>query len=895
MRHFFNSKLRVKKQEYEYCDLEKAAEEFRTDLKKIPYSIRVVLENVIRNSKSEEELRINVSKVLNWKENINSEIEFYPSRILLQDYTGIPCIVDLASMRDAAVRLGLKESKINPEIPVDLIIDHSVQIDMAGNDRAAIGNTRLEFERNMERYQMLKWAQKEFSNLRVVPPDTGIVHQINIEYLSPVVIEKKIENALFLQPDSVFGTDSHTTMINGLGVLGWGVGGIEAEACMLGEPSVFPMPEVIGVRLINRMPAGVVATDLALEITHVLRENHVVGKFVEYFGEGYESLSLADRATIANMAPEYGSTCGYCPPDAETLRYLELTGRNPEEIEKISAYLKVNHLFYDSNDTVEYSKVIEVDLSHLMTSLSGPKRPQDLVPMDQLAKSFEHAIVSPMGNHGFGLGEDELEKEYVFELDGRKDILKTGDVLIAAITSCTNTSNPTVLFGAALMAKKAVEKGLTVSPKVKTSFAPGSQAVTRYLESSGLIPYLEKLGFHIVAYGCTTCIGNSGPLKPEIEAALKVSNLVSGAVLSGNRNFEGRIHPLIKANYLGSPLLVIAYALAGNLRINLAVDPIGVNADGEKVYLDDIWPTTEEIDRQVRMYVTSESYRKAYDEVYSGNQRWNDIVITGSHTYNWEENSTYIANPPYFEDLTAGKETAVHLNNLKVLAKLGDSVTTDHISPAGTIAVNSSAGAYLQEHGVEQKDFNSYGSRRGNHHVMLRGTLANTRLHNELADGKEGSFTRYLPTGEIMSIYDASCLYRQNGTGLLILAGKDYGMGSSRDWAAKGIKLLGVRAVIAESYERIHRSNLVMMGVLPLEYLSHQTAATLGLTGEEAFTVHLPANPGVREHVQVTAKRPDGRLLEFEVVVRFDSEADIRYYQNDGILPMILKQRAGFD
>ncbi|WMC92551.1 aconitate hydratase AcnA [Kineothrix sp. MB12-C1] len=895
MRHFFNSKLQVKNREYEYCDLEKAAKEFGADLKKIPYSIRVVLENVIRNCKSEEELRVNASNALNWKENIDSEIEFYPSRILLQDYTGVPCIVDLASMRDAAVKLGLKESEINPEIPVDLIIDHSVQIDMAGTDLAAIGNTRLEFERNMERYQMLKWAQKEFSNLRVVPPDTGIVHQINIEYLSPVVIEKKIENTLFLQPDSVFGTDSHTTMINGLGVLGWGVGGIEAEACMLGEPSVFPMPEVIGVRLINRMPVGVVATDLALKITNVLRENHVVGKFVEYFGEGYESLSLADRATIANMAPEYGSTCGYCPPDTETLRYLELTGRDSEEIEKISAYLKANHLFYDSNDTVEYSEVIEVDLSHLMTSLSGPKRPQDLVPMDQLAAAFERAIVSPMGNQGFGLEEDELEKEYAFELDGKQDILKTGDVLIAAITSCTNTSNPTVLFGAALMAKKAVEKGLTVSPRVKTSFAPGSQAVTRYLESSGLIPYLEKLGFHIVAYGCTTCIGNSGPLKPEIETALKASDLVCGAVLSGNRNFEGRIHPLIKANYLGSPMLVIAYALAGNLRKNLMLDPIGVNAEGEKVYLKDIWPTTEEIDRQVRNHVTSESYRAAYDEVYSGNQRWNDIAITGSHTYNWDENSTYIANPPYFDDLTAGKTTAADLNKLKVLAKLGDSVTTDHISPAGAIAVNSAAGAYLQEHGVEQKDFNSYGSRRGNHHVMLRGTLANTRLHNELADGKEGSFTRYLPTGEIMSIYDASYRYQQNGTGLLILAGKDYGMGSSRDWAAKGVKLLGVKTVIAESYERIHRSNLVMMGVLPLEYLPNQTAVTLGLTGEEEFTVHLPVNPGVREHVQITAKRLDGRSLEFEAVVRFDSEADIRYYQNDGILPMILKEKSRVD
>lgn len=888
-----HSTLCVDKREYTYCDLQKAAKAFGADVKKIPYSIRVILENVIRNAKSEEELRTNVAKVLNWQDNIDAEVEFYPSRVLLQDYTGVPCIVDLASMRDAAVKLGLKESEINPEIPVDLIIDHSVQVDMAGTGEAASGNIELEFERNMERYQMLKWAQREFSNLRVVPPDTGIVHQINIEYLSPVVTEKKKGEALLLHPDSVFGTDSHTTMINGLGVLGWGVGGIEAEACMLGEPSVLPMPEVVGVRLVNRMPAGIVATDLALKITKVLRENQVVGKFVEYFGEGYESLSLADRATIANMAPEYGSTCGYCPPDAETLRYLELTGREPREIEKISAYLHANHLLYDASDPVEYTRVIEIDLFTLTTSLSGPKRPQDLVPMEELSSQFERAITSPAGNQGFGLEAQELHREYPFELEGEQQVLQTGDVLIAAITSCTNTSNPTVLFGAALMAKKAVELGLVVSPKVKTSFAPGSQAVSRYLEEAGLLPYLEALGFHIVAYGCTTCIGNSGQFKPEIEEALKASNLVCGAVLSGNRNFEGRIHPLIKANYLGSPMLVIAYALAGTLRKNLAVAPLGIGADGQAVYLKDIWPTTQEIQEQVARYVTPQSYRLAYGEVYTGNRRWNDIPITDSHTYDWDENSTYIANPPYFEDVTAGKTTSVSLSGLKVLAKLGDSVTTDHISPAGAIAASSAAGRYLQTQGVQPKDFNSYGARRGNHHVMIRGTLANTRLKNELAGGKEGSFTRHLPSGEVMSIYDASARYRQSGTGLMILAGKDYGMGSSRDWAAKGVKLLGVRAVIAESYERIHRSNLVMMGVLPLEYLPGQTAATLGLTGEEEYTLHLPDVPGVRARASVCATRPDGTKLDFEVVVRFDSESDIRYYQNDGILPLILKQRAG--
>lgn len=893
MQSRFISKIQVNNQAYTYCDLEKVAEEFQADLQKLPYSIRILLENVVRSAKSEEELKANVQKILNWKEHAGSEVAFYPSRILLQDYTGVPCVVDLASMRDAAVKLGLKENEINPEIPVDLVIDHSVQIDQAGSPEAMAYNTKLEFERNVERYKMLKWSQKEFSNMRVVPPDTGIIHQINIEYLSPVVTEKKTEDGKFLQPDSVFGTDSHTTMINGIGVLGWGVGGIEAEACMLGEPSVFPIPEVIGVRLINKMPAGVVATDLALKVTQVLRERNVVGKFVEYFGDGYESLSLADRATISNMAPEYGSTCGYCPPDAETLHYMELTGRETADIEKVSAYLNKNRLFYDKNDCVLYTDVLEVDLSKLTANLSGPKRPQDLVPMDQLSSAFEQAVTNPMGNHGFGLTADEFSKEYPFQLNGKDEVLKTGDIMIAAITSCTNTSNPAVLFGAALVAKKAVEKGLTVSPKVKTSFAPGSQAVTRYLEASGLIPYLEKVGFNIVAYGCTTCIGNSGPLQPEIEAALKDSNLVTGAVLSGNRNFESRIHPLIKANYLGSPLLVIAYALAGNLRKNLAVEPVGVNAAGEAVYLKDIWPTTEEINEQVRKYVTSESYRAAYDAVYSGNQRWDAIEVAGTHTYNWDEASTYIANPPYFDDLIANKPTSVGLTNLKTLAKLGDSVTTDHISPAGNIAQNSPAGTYLQENGIAPKDFNSYGTRRGNHKVMARGTLANTRLHNELADGKEGGYTRYWPTGEIMSIYDASCKYEADGTGLIILAGKDYGMGSSRDWAAKGVKLLGVRAVIAESYERIHRSNLVMMGVLPLQYLPGQTAQTLGLTGEEAFSIDLPEKPQVKETVHVTAEKPDGTKVAFDVIARFDSEADIRYYKNDGILPMILKEKAG--
>lgn len=874
-----------------FYDIRKVAEENGVDLNTLPYTIRILLENVVRKSK-EDVLEKNIAKILHWQANIGNDVAFYPARILLQDYTGVPCVVDIASMRDAAKSMGIDVDKINPEIPVDLVIDHSVQVDEAGNPGALAYNIKKEFERNSERYELLKWAQESFDNFRAIPPDTGIIHQINIEYLSPVIQKSKEDEEIFY-PDSVFGTDSHTTMINGLGVLGWGVGGIEAEACMLGEASIFAIPEVIGVRLINSMPAGTVATDVALKVTQVLRENNVVGKFVEYFGEGYTNLTLADRATISNMSPEYGSTCGYFPIDQETLAYLELTGRSEEEIELIRDYAEANAIFYDAEKqiTVKYSKVIDVDLSQITSNLAGPKRPQDMVKLTDLPVAFEKAITAPLGNNGFGLDKKDVDLQHSFNLNGQEEILHTGDVLIAAITSCTNTSNPEVLVGAGLLAKKAVEAGLKVDPKVKTSFAPGSQAVTRYLDAAGLLTYMNQLGFNIIAYGCTTCIGNSGPLQPEIEQALTESDIVAGAVLSGNRNFESRVHPLIKANYLASPILVVAYALAGNLKMDLQNDPVGVNEEGTAIYLSDIWPSSNEINEYVKKYVTSETYTEAYKSIFSGTKEWNDLEVTKSLNFEWSNESTYIANPPYFDAQVKNENNKAELKNMTVLAKLGDSVTTDHISPAGNIPVDSPAGKYLIEHGIAPKDFNSYGARRGNHHVMTRGTLANTRLHNELAQGKEGGYTTYKPTQEIMTIFDASEKYKGHGTELLVIAGKDYGMGSSRDWAAKGVKLLGVKAIIAESYERIHRSNLVMMGLLPLQFLPNENADSLSLTGKESFSIKLPEKLAPNQKVQVIALDEAGSEQIFEVIARFDSNAEINYYETGGILNQVLAEK----
>ncbi|MCI1987050.1 MAG: aconitate hydratase AcnA [Lactobacillus sp.] len=873
----------------QFWSIEAAASADNIQIQTLPYSIRILLENALRKNDGDVNAT-DVQHLLNWQKNVGTPVNFYPARIILQDYTGVPCVVDLASMREAAVKMGKPAESINPAIPVDLVVDHSVQIDKAGNPAAMAFNIKREYERNAERYKLLKWAQKSFTNFQAIPPDTGIIHQINIEHLSPVVQFDRKTNALY--PDSVFGTDSHTTMINGLGVLGWGVGGIEAEACMLGEPSIFSIPEVIGVHLTGKLPSGVVATDLALSMTQVLRENQVVGKFVEYFGSGYQQLGVADRATLANMAPEYGSTCGYCPFDESSIAYLKLTGRDNELIARTTEYMRGNALFYQNrNDAqVQYSKIVEFDLSTVTTSIAGPKRPQDRIALGQAADDFKQVVAAPLGNHGFGMARENLQDSVLLDLDGNQETLRAGDVLIAALTSCTNTSNPTVLIGAGLLAKKAVEKGLTVSPKVKTSFAPGSQAVTRYLTATGLMPYLEQLGFNIVAYGCTTCIGNAGPLHAAIEEALKQTDMACTAVLSGNRNFESRIHPLIKGNYLASPILVVAYALAGNMLINLQEEPIGKGKDGQAVYLKEIWPTTEEITEYANQYINSDTYKEAYKDIFDGRSEWNQLDVPESKTFAWEDESTYIANPPYFDDQIANRPVTPRIKALKTIAVLGDSVTTDHISPAGVIPLDTPAGEYLTAHHIKGRDFNSYGSRRGNHHVMVRGTLANTRLNNALGQGKQGGFTTYWPTKEVMPIFDACQKYQKDGTGLIILAGQDYGMGSSRDWAAKGVKLLGVSVVIAESFERIHRSNLAMMGLLPLQYATGETAKSLGLDGSETFSVELPAKLLPKQAILVTAQRVDGTVIDFKATLRLDSAAEINYFRMGGILNQVLAE-----
>ncbi|HEY4553024.1 MAG TPA: aconitate hydratase AcnA, partial [Bacillaceae bacterium] len=806
--------------------------------------------------------------------------------------TGGPAVVDLASLRKAMADLGGNAEKINPEIPVDLVIDHSVQVDTYGSPEALQINMDYEFERNAERYQFLSWAQKAFDNYRAVPPATGIVHQVNLEYLANVVHAVETPNGDFeAYPDTLVGTDSHTTMINGIGVLGWGVGGIEAEAGMLGQPSYFPIPEVVGVKLTGELPNGATATDLALKVTQVLRAHGVVGKFVEFYGPGVASLPLADRATVANMAPEYGATCGFFPVDEETLNYLRLTGRPEEQIQLVEKYLKDNDMFFtaDKEDPV-YKDIVEIDLSEIEANLSGPKRPQDLIPLSQMQKAFREALRAPAGNQGFGLEPAEMTKEVTVNFDnGDEATMKTGALAIAAITSCTNTSNPYVMLGAGLLAKKAVEKGLQVPKYVKTSLAPGSKVVTGYLRDAGLMPYLSELGFDLVGYGCTTCIGNSGPLKDEIEKAIMESDLLVTSILSGNRNFEGRIHPLVRGNYLASPPLVVAYALAGTVDIDLNNDPLGKDKDGNDVYMKDIWPTKEEVVEVVQKTVTPDLFRKEYEHVFDDNKRWNEIKTSNEPLYSWDEDSTYIQNPPFFESLSTELETIRPLDNLRVVGKFGDSVTTDHISPAGAIGKDTPAGKYLLENGVQPREFNSYGSRRGNHEVMMRGTFANIRIRNQIAPGTEGGFSTYWPTGEVSSIYDTCMKYKEDGTGLVVLAGKDYGMGSSRDWAAKGTFLLGIKTVIAESFERIHRSNLALMGVLPLQFKKGENADILGLTGKEVINVHIDENLKPRDIVKVTAIGEDGSKKEFEVLVRFDSDVEIDYYRNGGILPMVLR------
>lgn len=863
------------------------------EVKKLPYSIRVLLESVLRQYDGRVINEEHIKHLVKWgkKNDPNAEVPFKPSRVILQDFTGVPAVVDLASLRKAMDDVGGDVTKINPEVPVDLVIDHSVQVDAYGNETALQRNMELEFARNKERYQFLNWATKAFDNYRAVPPATGIVHQVNLEYLANVVHVRDVDGEQVAFPDTLVGTDSHTTMINGIGVLGWGVGGIEAEAGMLGQPSYFPVPEVIGVKLTGELPEGATATDLALRVTQELRKKGVVGKFVEFFGPGVVNLPLADRATIANMAPEYGATCGFFPVDEEALNYMRLTGRDEAHIELVKEYLVKNEMFFTTDkEDPTYTDTLNLDLSTVEASLSGPKRPQDLIKLSNMKKEFVKSVTAKAGNQGHGLEKAEFDKTATTTLaDGRSVTMTTGDIAIAAITSCTNTSNPYVMLGAGLVAKKAVEKGLQVPAYVKTSLAPGSKVVTGYLEDSGLQTYLDQLGFNTVGYGCTTCIGNSGPLLPEIEETISNEDLLVTSVLSGNRNFEGRIHPLVKANYLASPQLVVAYALAGTVNIDLQNDPIGKGHDGKDVFLKDIWPTIEEVKNEVNSVVTPELFRKEYENVFNSNEMWNKIESTDQPLYDFDPTSTYIQNPTFFQGLSKEPGNIAPLKDLAVMGKFGDSVTTDHISPAGAIGKDTPAGKYLRENGVEIRDFNSYGSRRGNHEVMMRGTFANIRIKNQIAPGTEGGFTTYWPTGEVMPIFDACMKYQEDGTGLAVLAGNDYGMGSSRDWAAKGTNLLGVKTVIAQSYERIHRSNLVMMGVLPLQFLKGDSAEKLGLDGSEKFSVDIHEGIKPRDEVKVTAVKTDGTQIEFNALARFDSEVEIDYYRHGGILQMVLR------
>lgn len=885
----------VNGKQYSYYRLGALEEAGIGNVSKLPYSVKVLLESVLRQYDGKVINKEHVENLARWgtSELKDIDVPFKPSRVILQDFTGVPAVVDLASLRKAMKDMGGDPSQINPDIPVDLVVDHSVQVDKAGTEDSLEYNMNLEFARNEERYKLLSWAQSAFDNYRAVPPATGIVHQVNLEYLAPVVLTSESEGETIAFPDSLVGTDSHTTMINGLGVLGWGVGGIEAEAGMLGQPSYFPVPEVIGVKLTGSLPNGTTATDLALKVTQVLREKKVVGKFVEFFGPGLAEMPLADRATVSNMAPEYGATCGFFPVDEEALNYMRLTGRTEEQIQLVEAYCKENGLFYTAGDAdPEFTDVVEIDLSQIEPNLSGPKRPQDLIPLSQMKDSFNKALVAPQGNAGFGLTADEINKEVTVKHPGNEtSTMKTGAVAIAAITSCTNTSNPYVMLGAGLVAKKAVEKGLKVPGYVKTSLAPGSKVVTRYLEEAGLMSYMDQLGFNLVGYGCTTCIGNSGPLALEVEKAISKNDLTVASVLSGNRNFEGRIHPLVKANYLASPPLVVAYALAGTVNFNLQSDSFGTDKDGNEVYFKDIWPTTEEINEAMNQAVTPELFKKEYERVFDENERWNELKTSADQLYAFDTSSTYIQNPPFFEELSAELKEIQPLKDLKLIAKFGDSVTTDHISPAGAIGKDTPAGRYLIKNGVEPRDFNSYGSRRGNHEVMMRGTFANIRIRNAVAPGTEGGWTTFWPTNEVMSIYDAAMKYKENGTGLMVIAGKDYGMGSSRDWAAKGTTLLGIQTVLAESFERIHRSNLVLMGVLPLQFKDGESAETFGLTGKETFTVQVDETVKPRDLVKVTAVFEDGTEKSFEVVARFDSEVEIEYYRHGGILPMVLRNK----
>ncbi len=873
-----------------YYRLDKLAGKGNID--RLPFSIKVLLEALLRSCDGYEVMPEDVEKLASWDAHspIKNELPFKPGRVILQDFTGVPAVVDLAAMRSAMARLGGDPKKINPQVPVDLVIDHSVQVDQFGSAAALFFNSEREFVRNRERYEFLKWGQDAFENFQVVPPATGIVHQVNLEYLGQVVLSKPEADGTVVYPDSLVGTDSHTTMINGLGIVGWGVGGIEAEAVMLGQPIYMLTPEVIGVKLVGKMPEGATATDLVLVVTELLRAKGVVGKFIEYFGPGLSSMSLADRATIANMCPEYGATVGFFPVDKETLNYMRQTGRSDEQIALVEQYARLQGLFRsDDTPDPEFTDVVELDLSSIQPSLAGPKRPQDRITLADMKKEYRKSLLAPVGPRGIGLKEEELSRKAVIS-NGSDVEIGHGAVVIAAITSCTNTSNPSVMLASGLVAKKAVERGLTTAPYVKTSLAPGSRVVEDYLKQSGLLPYMEQLGFHIVGFGCTTCIGNSGPLPEPVSQAIQDGDLVVSSVLSGNRNFEGRVHPLTKTNYLASPPLVVAYALAGTTDIDLTTEPIGNDKEGQPVYLSDIWPTNEEIRQAVASSLTPEMFKTQYSNVREANEEWNKIPVSGGEIYQWNPDSTYVQEPPFFTELTTEVAPIVNIADARVLVKVGDSVTTDHISPAGAIAKSSPAGEYLLERDIMPLFFNSYGSRRGNDRVMTRGTFANVRLRNQMAPGTEGGWTTYLPTNEVTSMFDASLRYKETGTSLVVLAGKDYGMGSSRDWAAKGTLLLGVKMVIAESYERIHRSNLVGMGILPLQFKDGETPDSLGLDGSESYsTVQLSDDLKPLQDVTVKAVKADGREVVFQTTCRIDTPVEVDYYRNGGILHTVLR------
>ena len=895
------NQLEVEGKTYQFYDLGKLTAQDK--VRKLPYSIKILLENLLRNYDDLHVTEDDIEEVINWQSDAepSAQIAFTPARVVLQDFTGVPAIVDLAAMRDAVVNLGGKAKAINPQVPVDLVIDHSVMVDYFGDDSALRKNTEREFERNQERYQFLRWGQKAFKNFRVVPPGTGIVHQVNLEYLGQVVMQNSDDAMLY--PDTLVGTDSHTTMINGLGILGWGVGGIEAEAAMLGQPISMLLPEVVGFELSGSLAEGATATDLVLTVVEMLREKGVVGKFVEFYGDGLANLPLADRATIANMAPEYGATCGIFPVDDATLNYLELSGRSAEQIAIVEAYAKAQGMWREDGETpANYSATLTLELSDVVPSIAGPKRPQDRIAladakgafvehMQILGLELEDKNVSQFADEGGAnaIGQEPREGAVPIEINGQKTQLQLGDIVIAAITSCTNTSNPDVMIAAGLVAQKAIAKGLKVKPWVKTSLAPGSQVVPAYLENAGVMGSLNELGFDIVGFGCTTCIGNSGPLPEAVSAAINSGNLTACSVLSGNRNFEGRIHQDVRANYLASPPLVVAYALAGSMTINIAEDALGFNENNEPVYLKDIWPSQQEINEKVASAISAQLYKDKYADVFEGTPQWQELPTPEGENYAWPE-STYVRNPPYFDGLSKEVAALSDIKDARCIVKVGDSITTDHISPAGAIQAKSPAGEYLDSHGVAQKDFNSLGSRRGNHEVMMRGTFANTRLRNQLAPGTEGGFTNYWPDDEVTSIYDAAMRYKQDNTPLVVLAGKEYGTGSSRDWAAKGTKLLGIEVVIAQSYERIHRSNLVGFGVLPLEFEDGQNADDLGLDGKETFSFGSLADKP--KSINVIAEKAEGERIEFTAKVRIDTQSEWHYYQHGGILHYVLRSLA---